>query len=139
MLRVPRAHDSAHALADDNAAVGADALAGGTNFHKRLSGRGSGRSSGGCSRWRRREWRDRSSWEEAVDDPPLLQVIRRHFHFHAISGENAHAMHAHASRKMTQKFMIFGFFTRDPDTERGIGKGFFHNAEEFYDVFGHEG
>lgn len=47
-------------------------------------------------------------------------------------------MHAHPSRKMAQELMIFGFLTRNPHTERGIGKGFFHNAEEFYDVFGHK-
>ncbi len=46
-------------------------------------------------------------------------------------------MHAHASCKCAEKLMILRLFGDNPDPEGGIGKAFFHNADEFYDVFGH--
>ena len=46
-------------------------------------------------------------------------------------------MHAHSSCQVAEQPMIFGLLTCDTNAERGIGEAFLHNADEFYDVFGH--
>ena len=75
---------------------------------------------------------------EAVDDAPFLEIVRRHLHFHAISGEDAHAMHAHTTGKMAQKLMIFCLFGKDPDAERGIWVTFLYHANELNDRLTHK-
>lgn len=75
--------------------------------------------------------------QKSVHDAPFLQIIGSHFDFHLVAGEDANAMHAHATRQVAQEFVIFRLVARHTNAEGGIGKSFFHNADEFDNVFGH--
>ena len=44
---------------------------------------------------------------ETKDDAALLEVVGGHFHFHAVTGEDANAMQAHAPREVTVELQIF--------------------------------
>ncbi len=75
--------------------------------------------------------------EEAIDDPAFLQVIRSHLDLHFVTGKDTYAVNAHAPCEVAQKLMIFGLFTRDADSECGIGETLFHNTDKFDYVLGH--
>ena len=77
------------------------------------------------------------SREKSIHDATLLQVVGGHFDLHFVTGENADTMHPHTTRQMAQKFVVLRLVARHADAECGIGKSFFHNADEFDDVFGH--
>ena len=74
---------------------------------------------------------------EAVDDTPFLQIVGRHLDLHPVTRENTDAMHPHATREMAVQLVVFGLLTGNSDPERGIGKAFLHNADEFNHVLGH--
>ena len=40
---------------------------------------------------------------------------------------------------MAMEFMSFRLITQDTDAKGGIREGFFHDADELYDIFGHKG
>ena len=48
-------------------------------------------------------------------------------------------MDAHAPSEVTEKLVIFRFWTRNSDAECGIREGLFHNADELNDVLRHRG
>lgn len=83
--------------------------------------------------------RERSTRQEAVHDAPLRQIVGRHLDLHAVTGKNAHAVNAHASRQMTEELVILRLVTRYADSEGGIGECFQHNADELDDILGHKG
>lgn len=76
---------------------------------------------------------------EAIHDSALLQIIRRHFHTNPVSGEDMHAIHAHATGKMAEELMIFGFQTQDLHSECCIWKGFHNRSDELNDILRHRG
>ena len=98
---------------------------------------------GGGSGRNRSDWRSdggkssRIIGAEAIDDATLLQVVGRHLQTHAITGENAHLIHAHAAREMTEECVILGFQRGDANAERGIGKALRHHANELDHILGH--
>ena len=77
------------------------------------------------------------SREKAIDDATFVQVVGSHLDFYSVAGKDTYAMDAHAARQVTVQLMIFRLFTRDTDAERGIGKRFFHDADEFNNILGH--
>ena len=98
MLGIFWAHDATDALADNQATFGADRFAGSADFHGNLSGSAEGR---GFARRGAAGIRDDCAREEAVDNASFLEIVRRHFDFHTISGENAHSVNAHAPGQVT--------------------------------------
>lgn len=68
---------------------------------------------------------------EAIDDATLLEIVWGHLYLHAVAGENAYTMDAHPPCKRAKQLVILGLLTGDTDSERRIGEGFFHNADEF--------
>ena len=74
---------------------------------------------------------------QTIGDPAFFQIVGRHLHLHAITRKDAHAMDPHASSESAEKLMILRLIGDDPNTEGGIGKTFFHNADEFNDIFRH--
>lgn len=72
-----------------------------------------------------------------VDDAPFLEIVRRHFDSHIISRENAHAMDAHSSCKVTKQLMVPGLRSQNSHTERGIRKRFFHFAHKHKNILRH--
>lgn len=46
-------------------------------------------------------------------------------------------MDAHATGKVTMELVVLCFRARDFDAERGIRECFFHDADEFDNVFSH--
>ncbi len=73
---------------------------------------------------------------EAVDDASLLQVVGRHLHTHAVSGENANLVHAHTSGEVAEELMALGLLGCDADSKRRIGITFLSDADEFDDILG---
>ncbi len=133
------ADDAAHDLplaiaAQHQTAVFADRFAGRSDFHGRDS-RNAGRGRGCClplaGHGPRRHRR------EAVDDAPLFEIVRGHLNLHAVSGQDAHPMDAHAPCQMAEELVVLCLVACHADAERGIGKGFFHNADEFNNILGH--
>lgn len=72
-----------------------------------------------------------------VDNAPFLEIVRSHLDFHIISRENAHAMDAHSSCKVTEQLMVPGLRCQNPHTERGIRKRLFHFAHKHKNILRH--
>lgn len=83
------------------------------------------------------EFRDYLTRVEAENDASFLEVIGGHLHFHPVSGENADAVEAHASRKMTMKLVVFRSFREDANAKGGVGEALLHNANELNHVLTH--
>jgi hypothetical protein len=126
------ADDAAYALAHDNATVFATGADGWADFHGRGSLRCVSRSG-----WSNdfAVWTNDVTGAEAIDDATLGQIVRRHFYLHAVTGENAHLVHAHASSKVAKQFVILCFLGSNTNAERGVWIRFFYNANEFDYVF----
>lgn len=74
---------------------------------------------------------------KAVGDTPLLEVVRRHLHFHTIPGENADPVNAHSSCESAEKLMSFYLIRGDLNAEGSIWKCFFHYANELNYILRH--
>jgi hypothetical protein len=74
---------------------------------------------------------------QAIGDSAFLKVIGSHLDFHAVTREDAHAMDPHATGECAEKLVILRLVGDNPDTEGSVWKTFFHNADEFNDIFGH--
>ena len=74
---------------------------------------------------------------QAIRDPAFLQIVRRHFHFNAVTRKDAHAMDPHASCEGAEELVILRLVRNNPNAEGGIGKTLFHNADELYNILGH--
>lgn len=74
---------------------------------------------------------------ETVHNATFFQIIRRHLNFDAITGQNAYAIDAHAPCQRAVQHMILRLGTKYFDAKRGIWKGFFNHADEFYNVLRH--
>jgi hypothetical protein len=71
---------------------------------------------------------------ESVDDASFLQIIGSHLHLDAVPRENTNTIHTHPTREMAEEFMILGLITDDTNSEHGVWKCFFHDADEFYNI-----
>lgn len=49
------------------------------------------------------------------------------------------AVHAHTSCQMAEQFVIFGLWTQDFDSERGVWKGLYDHPDEFDNILRHRG
>src|SRR6185312_11548266 len=70
----------------------------------------------------------KTSLAEAVIDPTLGQIVRRHLDHHLVAGENADAVLAHLTRGMGDDDMAIG---DQLDPEIRVGQQFLDNALEF--------
>ena len=76
---------------------------------------------------------------EAVDNAPLLEIVGGHLHFHAIPGENPHAVEAHATGEMTEELVILRLLRENADAEGGVGEAFLNSAYELDHLFTQSG
>lgn len=83
--------------------------------------------------------RKRLVGSESIRDPPLLQIIWCHFHSHPVAWEDVHPVDAHATGQVAEQLMILGLWAEDLHLEGGIGEGFHHQSDEFYDILRHKG
>jgi hypothetical protein len=85
-------------------------------------------------RVRRAVEQERLVGSETVRDPAFLQIIRRHFDSHAISGQDVHPIDAHASGQVAVELVILRLGAEDFDSERGIWKGFQDQSDELDNI-----
>ncbi len=73
----------------------------------------------------------RATGIEAIDDASLFRVVRRHFQFHAVTGDEPDETLAHLARDVGEhEVTVFQF-----DPEHGAGKDGVNGAFEFYGFF----
>ena len=71
---------------------------------------------------------------EPVDDAAFFEIVRSHLDLHLISGENPYAVEAHATREMTEEFVITRLSREDTDPKSGVGKALFDATYERNDL-----
>jgi len=81
---------------------------------------------------------DRLVRAETVDNAPLIQIVGRHLHPDFVSRKDVYPVDPHAARQVTEELVILRLGTQNPDAERGIREGFFHDADELNDIFRHK-
>lgn len=82
---------------------------------------------------------DRLVGAEAIDDSSLLEVVRSHLHSNSIAREDVDPVHPHASRKVTEKFVILGLGAQNPNTEHRVGERLDDKSDELEYVLCHAG
>ena len=83
------------------------------------------------TRVKRAFFQDLAALPTAIGDTPLAQVIRGHFHLHAVTGKDTNVMFTHLSGNMGGDHMVVVQLY----PEGGIGQGFDNRAFHFEMIF----
>ena len=74
----------------------------------------------------------------SVDDTPLRQIVRGHFHCHDISRQNSDIMHSDLAGNVCRNRMALHILTEQLNLERRIRKGFNYLSLDLDDFLGHK-
>ena len=72
---------------------------------------------------------------ETIDNSSFREIVRRELEFYFITGQEANAVHAHFSGKMTDDRVPI----LEPNAKVCCWQQFFHGTTNFYEVLGRTG